>query len=92
VDNTLIRWKLREVMDHHGIKSKDLAVALGISPNAVTNLRDSSMPRVDGERLNSLLMQLNHMRKEGSDLLTPVDLIEYSLSLDEAKALGGSGQ
>jgi DNA-binding Xre family transcriptional regulator len=84
---TLIRWKLREVMDRHGIKAKDLAESLKISQNSVSNLRGGEMPRIDGDRLNSLLIQLNKMRRAESEIITPSDLIEFSLSLDEARGL-----
>lgn len=82
---TLIRWKLKDVMDRHGIQAKELALSLGVSQNAVTNMRRSEMPRIDGDRLNALLMTLNKMRRSGTAVLTPVDLIEFSLTLDEAR-------
>lgn len=87
MEATLIRWKLREVMDKHSIKAKDLADAMSLSQNALSNLRGSDMPRIDGERLNSLLINLNKMRRAGSDVITPADLIEFSLSLNETKEI-----
>lgn len=87
MENTLIRWKLREVMDRHGIQAKDLADELGVSRNAVSNLRGVDMPRIDGARLNDLLLALNKMRRADSKLITPVDLIEFTLGMDELKGV-----
>lgn len=87
MEKTLIRWKLREVMDRHGIQAKDLADELGISRNAVSNLRGVDMPRIDGDRLNNLLLALNKMRRADSQLITPVDLIEFTLGMDELKGV-----
>ncbi|MEP1079666.1 helix-turn-helix transcriptional regulator [Leptolyngbya sp. PL-A3] len=80
---TLIRWKLREVMDVHGIQAKDLAEAVGVSKNAVSNWRNSDMPRLDGDRLNEILLQVNKRRRPGSPIVMPSDLIEFTLSPDE---------
>ena len=84
----LISWKLREVMDRHGIRATDLAESMGISKNAVSNLRGVDMPRLDGDRLNSLVLSLNQLRRHGSTLITPSDLIGFSLTPDEMKKLG----
>jgi len=87
VSKTLIRWKLREVMEKHQIQAKDLAERLDLSQNAISNLRKGEMPRIDGDRLNSLLINLNQMRSAGSPVIGVIDLIEFSLSLDEAQEL-----
>ena len=83
----LINWNLREVMDRNGIRGADLAQSMGISKNSVSNLRGVEMPRFDGDRLNSLVLSLNKLRKAGTDLITPSDLIGFSLTPDEMKEL-----
>ncbi|MEO1145148.1 MAG: helix-turn-helix transcriptional regulator [Cyanobacteria bacterium J06638_22] len=87
VSSTLIRWKLREVMEANGIQAKELAAALGVSQNAVSNLRGSDMPRIDGDRLNGILLELNKRRRNGSAVIMPSDLIEFTLKPDEAKEI-----
>jgi DNA-binding Xre family transcriptional regulator len=70
-------------MEQQGIKAKALSQELGLSSTAITNLRGSSMPRIDGEKLNQLLLALNRMRRADSPLITLADLIEFSLTTDE---------
>lgn len=84
----VIHWRLRDVMDSHGIRATDLAERMQVSKNAVSNLRGSDMPRIDGARLNSLVLALNGLRRANSDIITPSDLIQFSLNPDEMTALG----
>lgn len=76
---TLIKWRLREVMARYRIKSIDLAKEMGISPNAVSNLRKSdTMPRLDGESLNNLCNALNTLALGLEEEITPTTLLDYS--------------
>ncbi len=84
----VIQWRLRDVMDSHGISATSLAESLGVSKNAVSNLRGVEMPRMNGDRLNSLVLALNELRRANTDLITPSDLIQFSLTTDEMKVLG----
>jgi DNA-binding Xre family transcriptional regulator len=84
----VIQWRLRDVMDSHNISATSLAEKLGVSKNAVSNLRGVEMPRINGDRLNSLVLALNALRRANTDLITPADLIQFSLTTDEMKALG----
>ncbi len=64
-------------MARHRVLAKDLADFIGISSNAVSNLRKSdNMPRVDGERLEQLCVGITKLSKIGQKV-TPYDLIEY---------------
>lgn len=74
---TLIRWRLNEVMARHGIRAKELAGEMEVSPTTVSNLRKRSMPRLTEETLNKLCQALNKLSQEGT-LITPGDLIEYT--------------
>lgn len=91
---TLIKWRLREVMARYSIKAVDLAIEMKISPNSVSNLRKAnSMPRLDGESLNKLCNALNKLAKDLDEEITPMTLIQYVRDLDpsdESKALAGS--
>lgn len=91
VSGPLIYWKVKQVMEQQGIQAKALAAEMGISSTAVTNLRGSAMPRIDGEKLNHLLLVLNRMRRADSPLITLEDLIEFSLSPEELKRLEVKG-
>lgn len=76
VAQTLIRWRLNEIMARHGIRPKELAETMKVSSTAVSNLRKRSMPRLSEETLNKLCHALNQLRQE-EELITPGDLIEY---------------
>jgi DNA-binding Xre family transcriptional regulator len=76
---TLIKWRLREVMARYRIKAVDLAEEIGVSPNSVSNLRNSeSMPRLDGSSLNNLCNALNKLAINLEEEITPITLIDYS--------------
>lgn len=75
---TLIKWRLREVMARYNIKSVDLARQLNISPNAVSSLRKAkTMPRLDGNALNNLCNALNRLAEDLDQEITPVTLLTY---------------
>jgi putative transcriptional regulator len=71
---TSIRWKLAELMARHGIKPKDLATEMGCTRDAVSNLRQRTMPRLSGDTLNNLFRSLNALSEEA---VTFNDLFEY---------------
>lgn len=79
----LITWKLRQTMDRHGITTSALAKMMGISGNSISNMRKSEMPRINGERLNQLIMCINLLRKPGTRLVKLDDLIVLSYTTDE---------
>lgn len=86
--SSMIHWRLRDVMDREGIQAKTLAQEIGVTANAMTNLRGSEMPRINGERLNSLILGLNKLRRADSKLITLTDVIEFSLTPDEMSEVG----
>jgi len=76
---TLIRWRLREIMARYRIKAIDLAEDMQVSANSVSNLRNSeSMPRLDGSTLSKLCNSLNKLATNLEEEITPMSLIEYS--------------
>jgi len=76
---TLIKWRLREVMARYNIKAIDLAKEMGISPNSVSNLRKGyTMPRLDGDSLNGLCNALNKLALGLDEEITPITLIDYT--------------
>ena len=84
---SLIRWRLGEAMVRYGIKGKDLATELGISSNAVSNLkRSKTMPQLTGQKLNNLCNALNKLSQDKDELITPALLIEYAPDI-EAEAI-----
>ena len=76
----LIRWQLIDVMDTYQIRASDLAKEMGLSKNAVSNLRSTTMPRLTGQRLNDLLLGLNRLRPKSAPIIEPKDLICFSLT------------
>lgn len=73
---TLIKWRLAEVMARNGIRAKDLAAEMKITLNSVSNLRSFEMPRLTQDTLNNLLNALNNLKRD-EELITPADLISY---------------
>ncbi|MEG4010492.1 helix-turn-helix transcriptional regulator [Microcoleus sp. Pol11C1] len=78
---TLIRWKLSEIMARHRIKGSDLAECLKTSTNAISRLKNAkTMPRIDGNRLNDLCNALNKLAEDSENMetqITPATLLEY---------------
>ena len=78
VTQTLIKWRLNEVMARYRIKGNDLAAYLGVSGNAISNLKNArTMPRLTGEKLNTLCNGLNELAQDKEREITPADLIDY---------------
>lgn len=78
---TLIKWRLSEVMARHRIKGTDLAERLQTTPNAISRLKNAkTMPRIDGDRLNALCNALNELAEDAENpkaRITPAMLLEY---------------
>jgi DNA-binding Xre family transcriptional regulator len=65
-------------MARHRIKGSDLAKRLQISNNAISKLKNAkTMPRIDGDRLNTLCNALNNLAENVDTEITPAVLIEY---------------
>jgi putative transcriptional regulator len=88
VAQTLIRWRLNEVMARHDIRAKELAEEMEVSQSAISNLRKRSMPRLSEETLDKLCRALNKLSQEKTTI-TPGDLIEY---IPDLETLGTTGQ
>ena len=74
--NTMIQWRLRHIMADQMLTNKELAERLGKHPNSIGNLKNTdTMPRIDGETLNSLCLALR---------VTPSDLIRFVPDHDAA--------
>ena len=77
---TLIKWRLAEVMARYRIKGSDLAEYMGVSDNAISKLKKAkTLPRLGGERLNLLCNGLNKLAQDKEGEITPADLIDYSI-------------
>jgi len=83
VTQTLIKWRLSEVMARHRVKGVDLAERLQMTPTAVSKLKNAkTMPRIDGDKLNALCNALNELAEDTEDpkartVITPTMLLEY---------------
>lgn len=66
-------------MARHNIKAVDLAKAMKVDTNTVSNLRTAvKMPRINGDRLDSLCDHLNDLSNLKDEVITPFTLIEYT--------------
>ena len=72
----MVKWKIIEIMNAHGISPSALASELEMSRNAISVYRRSH-PRISNKALNNLLNALNKLRRNGSPALMIQDLIEY---------------
>ena len=84
----MIRWNLIDVMEIHKISAGDLAKKMGVSNNSISNLRSTKMPRLSEDRLNRLLLCLNCLRRKGSPVIEPKDLIGFALTPEEWDFIG----
>lgn len=58
----VIRWRLKEVMARYDVTGVALAEELGVRTASISNLRRSStMPRIDGKRVNDLCKALSKL-------------------------------
>ncbi|MCC5618801.1 helix-turn-helix transcriptional regulator [Nostoc sp. CHAB 5836] len=79
MNQTLIKWRLKEIMARYDIRAGDLAKTMGVSHNSIANLRKAkTMPRLDGESLNRLCNALNYLAEDLQGEITPTDLISYT--------------
>lgn len=82
----VIKWHLKELMARHKVKGNDLANYMKVSNQAVSDLRNKkTMPRIDGDRLNDLCNGLNALGSDIQSPITPNDLIEYILDIEEIR-------
>lgn len=79
----LITWRLKELMSANKLSVAEMARRLGVSDTAVIKLRRSDMPRINGERLNQIIMVLNATRKKGKPPIGVSDLIVLTFSMSE---------
>jgi putative transcriptional regulator len=70
----MVRFKLAEVMARYQIKVKVLAAEMGYTPDAITHLKKSAMPRLSGDAWDKLIKSL---RKLSGEEIMPNDLFEY---------------
>jgi DNA-binding Xre family transcriptional regulator len=62
-------------MARYNVKAIDLAKEMGVSNNAVSNLRKAdTMPRIDGETLNKICFALQKLSRTS---VTVSDLVEF---------------
>lgn len=72
---TVIKWKLAEVMARYKISGTTLAKSLGVGTNAISNLKNATtMPRINGDRLNELCSQIEELSGQSFALS---ELMEY---------------
>ncbi len=86
MNENVIKWHLRELMARHKVKGIDLASYMNVSNQAVSELRNKdTMPKIDGERLNALCNGLNALGHNLQAPVTPNDLIEYIIDIEEIR-------
>ncbi|OWY63383.1 hypothetical protein B7486_53425 [cyanobacterium TDX16] len=80
VEKSMLRWRLREIMARGRITNRELAQHLHRHETSISRMKNSdTMPRMDGEELNSLCSALTQiLRERGLDVvITHVDLMEH---------------
>lgn len=90
--SSMLRWRLNEVMARLRITNQELGEAMGRHEVSISRMRSSdSMPRLDGEALNSLCNALTTISRERGviGMVGPSDLFEYVPDDDLVKAKSG---
>lgn len=85
MERHLITWRLKEHMSANKLSVAEMAKRLGISQTAVIKLRRSDMPRINGDRLNQIIMALNATRKKGKPPIGVSDLIVLAFTVNEVE-------
>lgn len=81
VEHSMLRWRLREIMARGRITNRELAQRLHRHETSISRMKNSdTMPKMDGDELNSLCNVLTEILKErGQDVvITHVDLMQHS--------------
>lgn len=79
-EKSMLRWRLRELMARGRITNRELAERLQKHETSISRMKNSdSMPRMDGDELNSLCNALTELfRERGQDVvITHVDLMDH---------------
>ena len=79
-ENSMLRWRLREIMARGRITNRELAERLHKHETSISRMKNSDiMPRMDGDELNSLCNALMAiLRERGQDVvITHVTLMEH---------------
>jgi len=81
VEQSMLRWRLREIMARGRITNRELAQRLHRHETSISRMKNSdTMPKMDGDELNILCNVLTEMLKERGQevVITHVDLIQHS--------------
>ena len=79
-EKSMLRWRLRELMARGRITNRELAERLQKHETSISRMKNSdTMPRMDGDELNSLCNALTELfRERGQDVvITHVDLMAH---------------
>ena len=75
--NSIVRWKLREVMARRRITNKALAIELDVHPTSISRLKTQDvLPEIGGEVLGKLIDSINKLSVEGYGNCTLEELTE----------------
>lgn len=73
----MIKWNLGSIINTYGIQKSNLADKAGLSPGAISNLKNKkTMPKIDGNRLNDLINAINNCL---SEINNPTRIALYDL-------------
>lgn len=79
-EKSMLRWRLRELMARGRITNRELAERLQKHETSISRMKNSdTMPRMDGDELNSLCNTLTELfRERGQDVvITHVNLMDH---------------
>lgn len=82
VEQSMLRWRLREIMARGRITNRELAQRFHRHETSISRMKNSdTMPKMDGDELNSLcnvLTQILRERGQQDIVITHVDLMQHS--------------
>lgn len=83
----VITWQLKSIMKTERISIEDLRLELGSDKRTITRMRGVAMPKLNGDRVGEILVALNKLKRPESPLITPNDLMLFSLTVAESEAI-----
>jgi DNA-binding Xre family transcriptional regulator len=89
-EKSMLRWRLRELMARSRITNRELAQYLSRHETSISRMKNSdTMPRMDGEELNSLCNALTAiLRNRGQELvISHQDLLDFTPDTDDPSSI-----
>lgn len=79
----MITWDLKGLMEREKIAAGVLAKRIEVTDRTMSRMRGRTMPSLDQKKMADLLLALNTLKRSETPLITPNDLLIFSLTATE---------